>query len=145
MTDQVVHADIANAISAWSMDAVEQAKSGHPGMPMSIADVATVLFGHFLKFNEANPDWTDRDYGCYTFAGMRIGTSTPCAVSGDWAPTPPDILNMATGPGLKQKLVRWVRALPMPSALHWVKPGTMPVLLMIWSITAPRSSRATVV
>ena len=61
MTDQVAHADLANAIRALSMDAVEQAKSGHPGMPMGMADVATVLFGQFLKFDAANPDWTDRD------------------------------------------------------------------------------------
>ena len=59
MTDQVAHADLANAIRALSMDAVEQAKSSHPDMPM--ADVATVLFGQFLKFDAANPDWTDRD------------------------------------------------------------------------------------
>jgi transketolase len=43
------------------MDAVEQAKSGHPGLPMGMADAATVLFSHFLKFDPANPDWPDRD------------------------------------------------------------------------------------
>ena len=43
------------------MDAVEQAKSGHPGMPMGMADVATVLFTRFLKFDAADPDWPDRD------------------------------------------------------------------------------------
>ena len=55
------HADMANAIRALSMDAVEQARSGHPGMPMGLADVATVLFGRFLKFDPARPDWPDRD------------------------------------------------------------------------------------
>ena len=55
------HADMANAIRALSMDAVEQARSGHPGMPMGLADVATVLFGRVLKFDPARPDWPDRD------------------------------------------------------------------------------------
>jgi transketolase len=53
--------DLANAIRALSMDAVEAAKSGHPGMPMGMADVATVLFTRFLKFDPANPRWPDRD------------------------------------------------------------------------------------
>src|SRR5690242_21160405 len=52
---------MANAIRALAMDAVEQAKSGHPGMPMGMADVATVLFTRFLKFDPANPAWPDRD------------------------------------------------------------------------------------
>src|SRR3984957_10835345 len=53
--------EMANAIRALSMDAVEKAKSGHPGMPMGMADVATVLFGDFLKFDPSNPHWPDRD------------------------------------------------------------------------------------
>jgi transketolase len=52
---------MANAIRALSMDAVEKAKSGHPGMPLGMADVATVLFKYFLKFNSQNPSWPDRD------------------------------------------------------------------------------------
>ncbi len=52
---------MANAIRALSMDAVEKAKSGHPGMPMGMADVATVLFSRFLKFDPQNPFWPDRD------------------------------------------------------------------------------------
>lgn len=55
------HRDLANAIRALSMDAVEAANSGHPGMPMGMADVATVLFTRFLKFDPARPDWPDRD------------------------------------------------------------------------------------
>ena len=58
---RVDHADMANAIRALSMDAVEQARSGHPGMPLGLADVATVLFGRFLRFDPACPDWPDRD------------------------------------------------------------------------------------
>ena len=52
---------LANAIRALSIDAVQAANSGHPGMPMGMADVATVLFRNFLKFNPKNPDWLDRD------------------------------------------------------------------------------------
>ena len=53
--------EMANAIRVLSMDAVQKAKSGHPGMPMGMADVATVLFSQFLKFDAADPDWFDRD------------------------------------------------------------------------------------
>ncbi len=53
--------DMANAIRALSMDAVEAANSGHPGMPMGMADVATVLFTKFLKFDASDPTWPDRD------------------------------------------------------------------------------------
>ncbi len=52
---------MANAIRALAMDAVEAAKSGHPGMPMGMADVATVLFTRFLKFDASDPAWPDRD------------------------------------------------------------------------------------
>ena len=54
-------APMANAIRALSMDAVQAANSGHPGMPMGMADVATVLFSKFLKFDPAAPKWADRD------------------------------------------------------------------------------------
>ena len=57
----VAHDEMANAIRALAMDAVEQAKSGHPGLPMGAADVATVLFTKFLKFDPADPAWPDRD------------------------------------------------------------------------------------
>jgi len=52
---------MADAIRVLSMDAVHRAKSGHQGMPMGMADVATVLFAKFLKFDAARPDWADRD------------------------------------------------------------------------------------
>ncbi|MFN3233035.1 MAG: transketolase [Alphaproteobacteria bacterium] len=57
----VSHNDMANAIRALSMDAVQRANSGHPGMPMGMADVATVLFTKYLKFESSDPDWSDRD------------------------------------------------------------------------------------
>ena len=55
------HDRMANAIRALAMDAVEAAKSGHPGLPMGAADIATVLFTRFLKFDPADPAWPDRD------------------------------------------------------------------------------------
>ena len=58
---EVSFADMAGAIRALAMDAVEAANSGHPGMPMGMADVATVLFSDFLKFDPSAPDWADRD------------------------------------------------------------------------------------
>src|SRR6187200_3766181 len=57
----IAHSAMANAIRALAMDGVEQAKSGHPGMPMGMADVATVLFTRFLKFDASAPNWPDRD------------------------------------------------------------------------------------
>ncbi|MEM9841147.1 MAG: transketolase, partial [Pseudomonadota bacterium] len=53
--------DMANAIRALSMDAVEAAKSGHVGLPLGMADAATILFTKFMKHNPADPDWADRD------------------------------------------------------------------------------------
>ena len=61
MTSPVEHRHLANAIRALAMDAVEKAKSGHPGLPMGAADVATVLVSRFLKFDAADPRWPDRD------------------------------------------------------------------------------------
>ncbi len=62
MTEQTAaNRDMANAIRALAMDAVQQADSGHPGMPMGMADVATVLFSKFLKFDASEPNWPDRD------------------------------------------------------------------------------------
>jgi len=60
-TESTSTREMANAIRALSMDAVQKANSGHPGMPMGMADVASVLFSKFLKFDPENPDWPDRD------------------------------------------------------------------------------------
>jgi transketolase len=59
--EAVAHNDMANAIRALAMDAVQAAKSGHPGMPMGMADVATVLFREFLRFDASDPKWPNRD------------------------------------------------------------------------------------
>ena len=61
MPNNPARQDMANAIRALSMDAVEAAKSGHPGMPMGMADAATALFADHLKFDASAPNWPDRD------------------------------------------------------------------------------------
>jgi transketolase len=61
MNNREKHDRMANAIRFLSMDAVEKAKSGHPGLPMGAADIATVLFTRFLKYDPKNPSWPDRD------------------------------------------------------------------------------------
>jgi len=61
MTNFDKHPQMANAIRFLSIDAVQKAKSGHPGLPMGAADVATVLFSQFMKFDPKKPDWPDRD------------------------------------------------------------------------------------
>src|SRR3546814_12112803 len=55
------HKALASAIRALAMDAVEAAASGHPGMPMGMADAAVVLFSEQLRFDPRHPDWPDRD------------------------------------------------------------------------------------
>jgi len=61
VSEKATPKQMADAIRVLSMDGVEKAKSGHPGMPMGMADVATVLFSKFLKFDASQPDWADRD------------------------------------------------------------------------------------
>ena len=61
MTNHAQHTLMANAIRSLSIDGVDKANSGHPGLPLGAADVATVLFTQFLKFDAAQPKWADRD------------------------------------------------------------------------------------
>ena len=61
MANAASHRDMANAIRALSMDAVQAANSGHPGMPMGMADAATILFTEYLKYDPEHPEWPDRD------------------------------------------------------------------------------------
>jgi len=61
MAKSTAHQQMANAIRALSIDAIEEANSGHPGLPLGMADVATVLFSDFLKYDASDPQWHDRD------------------------------------------------------------------------------------
>ena len=69
--NNVNHTAMANAIRFLAADAVQKANSGHPGMPMGMADVATVLFSQFLKYDAADPNWLDRDCLLYTSPSPR--------------------------------------------------------------------------
>jgi transketolase len=84
---------MANAIRALSMDAVEAANSGHPGMPMGMADVATVLFTGHLKFDPAAPHWADRDRFVLSAGHGSMLIYSLLYLSGYAAPTIEDIRN----------------------------------------------------
>jgi len=84
---------MANAIRALAMDAVEAANSGHPGMPMGMADVATVLFTKFLKFDPQAPDWHDRDRFVLSAGHGSMLAYATLYLSGYARPTIGDIRN----------------------------------------------------
>jgi len=86
-------APMANAIRALSMDAVQAANSGHPGMPMGMADVATVLYSKFLKFDPASPHWADRDRFVLSAGHGSMLIYALLHLSGYEAPTMDDIRN----------------------------------------------------
>lgn len=86
-------APMANAIRALSMDAVEAANSGHPGMPMGMADVATVLFSQQLKFDPASPKWPDRDRFVLSAGHGSMLLYSLLYLTGYDAPTIDDIRN----------------------------------------------------
>ena len=84
---------MANAIRALSMDAVQAANSGHPGMPMGMADVATVLYAQFLKFDPAAPKWPDRDRFILSAGHGSMLVYALLHLTGYAAPTMADIAN----------------------------------------------------
>ncbi len=84
---------MANAIRALSMDAVQAANSGHPGMPMGMADVATVLWGEYLKHDPKTPDWADRDRFVLSAGHGSMLIYALLHLSGYDAPTIEDIRN----------------------------------------------------
>lgn len=84
---------MANAIRALSMDAVQAANSGHPGMPMGMADVATVLYSNHLKFDPTRPDWADRDRFVLSAGHGSMLIYSLLHLSGYAAPTIDDIRN----------------------------------------------------
>ncbi|MEM9879910.1 MAG: transketolase, partial [Pseudomonadota bacterium] len=89
----VAFSDRANAIRALSMDAVQAANSGHPGMPMGMADVATVLFENHLKFDAAWPHWPDRDRFVLSAGHGSVLLYSLLYLSGYASPTLEDIKN----------------------------------------------------
>jgi len=91
--DTVRLAPMANAIRALSMDAVQAANSGHPGMPMGMADVATVLYAKFLKFDAAAPRWPDRDRFVLSAGHGSMLLYSVLHLAGYAAPTMADIRN----------------------------------------------------
>ena len=91
--DTVRLAPMANAIRALSMDAVQAANSGHPGMPMGMADVATVLYSQFLKFDPAAPKWPDRDRFVLSAGHGSMLIYALLHLTGYAAPTMADIRN----------------------------------------------------
>jgi transketolase len=84
---------MANAIRALAMDAVQQANSGHPGMPMGMADVATVLYARFLRFDPAAPKWADRDRFVLSAGHGSMLLYALLHLAGYDAPTMADIRN----------------------------------------------------
>ncbi|KUR70709.1 transketolase [Novosphingobium fuchskuhlense] len=91
--DQAALTPMANAIRALAMDAVEAANSGHPGMPMGMADVATVLFTQFLKYDPAAPKWADRDRFVLSAGHGSMLIYALLHLTGYAAPTMDDIRN----------------------------------------------------
>ena len=124
---------MADAIRVLSMDAVHKAKSGHQGMPMGMADVATVLWSRFLKFDAARPDWADRDrfvlsaghgsmllYSLLHLTGFKSMPMAEIENFRQWGsqdPRPPRVRphRLASRP----PPVRWARASPRRSAWRW--------------------------
>ena len=128
-----MHTHMANAIRALAMDAVEKAKSGHPGMPMGMADVATVLFTRFLKFDASAPDWPDRDrfvlsagHGSMLLYALLHLTGYPDMTMDELQQLPPARLqdrratpSTAMRRASRPPPARWARVSPMRSAWRW--------------------------
>jgi len=122
---------MANAIRALSMDAVERANSGHPGMPMGMADVTTVLFSDFLKFDPQHPNWPARDrfilsaghgsmlqYALLYLTGYPDMTLDEIKNFRTLAPKPPVIRNLAMHQALRRPPAHLGKAWQTASAWH---------------------------
>lgn len=135
--------ELANAIRALSMDAVQKANSGHPGAPMGMADIAEVLWNDFLKHNPQNPGWVDRDrfilsnghasmllYSLLHLTGYDLPLSELKQFRQLHSKTPGHPEHGYT-PGWRPPPARWARGWRMPSA--WPSPNAP------WrhSLTAP--------
>ena len=128
----VSHNDLANAIRALAMDAVQAANSGHPGMPMGMADAATVLFKNHLKFDASDPHWYDRDRFVLSAGHGSMLIYALLYLTGYERPTLEDIRNFrqlgspcaghpenSCSTPSRRRPARWVRALPWLSAWRW--------------------------
>ncbi len=144
------HKDMANAIRFLSADAVQKAKSGHPGMPMGMADVATVLFTKYMNFDPKQPKWADRDrfvlsaghgsmlmYSYLYLTGYEDMTIEEVRNFRQLGAKRQVTRNTVMPQGLKPQPGRWAKALP--PLLVWPLPKNCKthVMAMRWSITLP--------
>ncbi len=126
---------MANAIRFLSMDAVEKANSGHPGLPMGCADIATVLFTRYLKYDPKNPHWPDRDrfvlsagHGSMLLYSLLYLTGYEDMTIDEIKQLPPARLEdrrpsriRPSPPASRRRPARSARASPIPSA--WRSPS----------------------
>ena len=96
---------LANAIRFLSMDAVQKAKSGHPGAPMGMADIAEVLWRDFLKHNPTNPKWADRDRFVLSNGHGSMLIYSLLHLTGNYILKPQVTQNMVMRPVLKPRQV----------------------------------------
>ena len=148
---------LANAIRALAMDAVEAANSGHPGMPMGMADAATALFTKHLKFDPADPHWPDRDRFVLSAGHGSMLIYALLYLTGYARPTLDDIkrfrqLGSARAPatprtsscrGSRSPPDRWGRAWRWRSGWRSPSGTSTPSTATSWSTTGPSSSPAT--
>ncbi len=148
---------MADAIRALAIDAVEAANSGHPGLPMGMADVATALWTRFLKFDAADPRWPDRDRFVLSAGHGSMLLYALLHLTGQAGMTiddikrfrqlalrlPPAIPNTASTRGSRPPPGRSARGSPPRSAWRWPSACWPPGSASRWSITAPGSSPRT--
>ena len=132
---------LANAIRALSMDAVEAANSGHPGMPMGMADAATVLWTEYLKHDPADPKWPDRDRFVLSAGHGSMLIYSLLHLTGYARPTIDDI-RMIPPRGPRNVLcVVVVTTCAWPNGVGWTPPATSPAKCAISTMnSAPTSS-----
>mgnify|MGYP003148646765 CR=1 FL=1 len=136
---------MANAIRALSMDAVQKAQSGHPGMPMGMADVATVLWSNYLKYDASAPDWADRDRFVLSAGHGSMLLYSLLNLSGFAKPTIEDIENfrqlgsprISCCPVSNAPPAHWGRASRWQWAWRWPSGISTPSSAMSWSIITP--------
>ena len=149
------HWNKAAAIRTLTLDAIAAANSGHSGMPMGMADVATVLFEKHMKFDAKNPTWPDRDrfilsaghgsmliYSLLHLCGYDDFPIEEIKNFRQLGAKPRVTLKTSYPTRLKQQQAHWVRVFQMLLALPWPKKSCAPVLAKRLWITTPMSSQA---